>query len=81
MNGGEAITTKPNVSRSLVAPNVQKEKQMVVLQGACMVPARDAFFFGCMQQRVWAVFSFLCKKFRDTVTLLFICGNYCPTMN
>jgi len=27
------------------------------------------------------VFSFGRKKFRDTVALLFICSNYCPTID
>jgi hypothetical protein len=28
-----------------------------------------------------AVFSSVMKKIRDTVALLFVCGNYCPTMD
>ena len=63
MNGGEAITTKPNVSRSLVAPNVQKEKQMVVLQGACMVPARDAFFLAACSKGFGPCLVFYVKNF------------------
>jgi len=27
------------------------------------------------------VFSSRSEKFRDTVALSFVCGNYCPTMN